>query len=422
MIDFNCAQCSHDYESKELRTCPACSASVLLQTNNSKNDLKPVVRPKKQNVHDNWGLESDLNSVRDCNNEVSIDWLSFTFKLSQFKECANLSKVKLGFLDVGSNRNPFPNKPIFEPVIASTFDSSEEYELYYRKEFTAFYEDSIRVFCERVLGLSLSAPRYSPFNFYADSFNLHSNDGAVYCGRVGLGGNNDTVHFSINGHGCKHLFSHRPPRSLYKWLSGPLQVQLLNRIDLAFDDFDGVFDCEYALNAAKDDAFRSSKSGRSPLISPDHSYHMSSDGKKEYTKEMIKFGSRQSRIYWRIYNKKLEQKLTDVDVTWYRSEVELKQWPVEVLLNRSGSFAALCDYSRSMVNAESFNTRPTPRSKVKLALLESTYWAKRQYGKLINDLVDFYDNDLEKVISTLVRDGSTLGFPSNYKELINLEM
>ncbi|STG68619.1 replication initiation factor family protein [Escherichia coli] len=57
---------------------------------------------------------------------------------------------------------------------------------------------------------------------------------------------------------------------------------------------------------------------------------------------MYTFGSRQSRVYWRIYNKALEQKVSG---TWNRSEVELKGVPVDVLLDIAGYFTGLCDYA-----------------------------------------------------------------------------
>ncbi|MCV5950285.1 replication initiation factor domain-containing protein, partial [Escherichia coli] len=82
-----------------------------------------------------------------------------------------------------------------------------------------------------------------------------------------------------------------------------------------------------------------------------------------YTKEQYSIGSRTSRIYWRIYNKALEQKLANTGLVWYRSEVELKKWNVDVLLNPAGAYAALNDFAASISTAKKFNTKPVPTKR-----------------------------------------------------------
>jgi len=52
-------------------------------------------------------------------------------------------------------------------------------------------------------------------------------------------------------------------------------------------------------------------------------------------------------------------------------------------------------------------------------VLASSFWAKRQYGRLINSLLDLYQGDSQKVVSTLVKDDVYLPYPSMHQKLIN---
>ncbi|WP_281947936.1 replication initiation factor domain-containing protein, partial [Vibrio parahaemolyticus] len=142
------------------------------------------------------------------------------------------------------------------------------------------------------------------------------------------------------------------------------------------------------------------------------------DGKPIYTKEQYSIGSRTSRIYWRIYNKALEQKLANTGLVWYRSEVELKKWNVDVLLNPAGAYAALNDFAASISTAKKFNTKPVPTKRAALDLLASAHWMRRQYGKILNSLIEFHEGDIETVVGSLVRDGTKFTFPDTYGKLV----
>nr|WP_252307382.1 hypothetical protein [Vibrio alginolyticus] len=109
-------------------------------------------------------------------------------------------------------------KSSFLLITTTVAKTSEEIEAY-NKAFDICYrnylEDCLRIFTNQVLGLSLSAPR-----------------------GLGFQCNNDTVHFQINGTGCKHVFARRPAWSLHDWLTNVLGVQTLARVDLAYDDYE----------------------------------------------------------------------------------------------------------------------------------------------------------------------------------------
>ncbi|WP_370618272.1 replication initiation factor domain-containing protein [Citrobacter meridianamericanus] len=161
-----------------------------------------------------------------------------------------------------------------------------------------------------------------------------------------VGGNEGTVFIQINGKGCQHVFSGTSPEHLHKWFTH-IGVVKLARLDLCVDDFDGVFTVEHAYSDFKNDAFYR---GRGRRI----------DSKKGYKytigdEESLKIGSRKSLLYWRIYNKALELGL---DLIWNRSEAELKDVSVDILLDIRGYFTGLCDYAAQLNPAEPRKINP----------------------------------------------------------------
>lgn len=346
---------------------------------------------------------------------VTLDWLAFTFKIKDLRHCE-----RAGFIGFTSKNQPhFPQAPVIHRQLMRDGQSYEDFRAYTDFVMRQYFEECLRVFVNKVLGLSMSAPLDKQFQFYENSFNLLSPCGESYCGRVGIGGNNDTIHISINGTGCKHLLSVRSLFSLYHWLHNVLHVVTLTRADLAFDDFHGLFDCNYALKAAYEGAFKPSVRGKNPKIKEDYEYELLSNGAKKYVKEQVSVGSRQSAIYWRIYNKALEQNLTDTTIQWYRSEVELKGWSVEVLRNIEGAFAAINAYAASIEASEPFDTKPKPHKRAALEVLSSTHWLRRQWGRVISDLTQLYNGDANKVIETIARGDPKLGYPNTYNHLVD---
>ncbi|EPR4992587.1 replication initiation factor domain-containing protein [Vibrio navarrensis] len=362
---------------------------------------------------------------------VHIDYLCFTFAVKDLRHCYNaVSRLHAseiykgpfkpkGLLERHCRAPKFPAPPVFNPTLATSFEDIESYNSAFDICYRNYLEECLRIFVTQVLGLSLSAPRGLGFQFYTESMKLTSPCGEDFCGFIGIGGNNDTVHFQINGTGCKHVFSRRPPWSLHDWLTNVLGVQTLARVDLAYDDYDGIFDCEYAYKAWRDDAFRTADRGRGPVLHEGNVIaSIGKDGKPLYTKEQYSVGSRTSRVYWRIYNKALEQNLAQTGLVWYRSEVELKKWNIDVLLNPAGAFAAINAFSASISTSEKFNTKPVPTKRAALDLLTSAHWMRRQYGKILNSLIEFHDGDIETVIGSLVRDGTKFTFPDTYGKLV----
>ncbi|HCD5149268.1 TPA: replication initiation factor domain-containing protein [Vibrio parahaemolyticus] len=380
-----------------------------------------------------WGcsMTTATNILKSFDEQsVHIDYLCFTFAVKDLRHCHDAVRrlhkheeykgfAKSGLLQRHCRAPKFPAPPVFNPTVAQTSEEIDGYNKAFDICYRNYLEDCLRIFTNQVLGLSLSEPRGLGFQFYTESMKLTSPDGEDFCGFVGIGGNNDTVHFQINGTGCKHVFARRPTWSLHDWLTNVLGVQTLARVDLAYDDYDGIFDCEYAYKAWRDDCFRTAERGRSPVLHEDMTIaSIGKDGKPIYTKEQYSIGSRTSRIYWRIYNKALEQKLANTGLVWYRSEVELKKWNVDVLLNPAGAYAALNDFAASISTAKKFNTKPVPTKRAALDLLASAHWMRRQYGKILNSLIEFHEGDIETVVGSLVRDGTKFTFPDTYGKLV----
>ncbi|HAS6387109.1 TPA: replication initiation factor domain-containing protein [Vibrio vulnificus] len=423
-----CMECGAVYHSLVTCCCPECGSGVIWQQATTtdtgwkfahKLSSDYIFRPKKAGLRPEF-VPHHVEQFRDVEDYeqslVVIDYLTFTVKINDFRHCKKESPYS------GIH---FPSAPVFESHNAKTTQEIEAYSRYYRDAYMEYLQETVRRFITHVLGFNYSAPRGKGFQFYDDSFILTSADGDDYCGQVGVGGNNDTIHFQINGHGCKHLFLSRSCRYVHHWLNTVLGVKHLARVDLAFDDFDGVHTCDAAERAAWDNGFRTAVRGRSPKIGRNDEYYFNSDtGEKVFTKEQCNVGSRQSNVYWRIYNKKLERNIESEDFVWYRSEVELKKWDVDVILNPLAAFKGLCAYSSSLISDDitpvKTNRKSKSKKRVALDLVSAAYWMKRQYGKTLNALVEFHNGDLEKVVSSLVRDGTSFTFPSSHQRLMNV--
>lgn len=422
--DFACSNCGQVYQSAFACCCPYCRSGVVHQVRMAEEDLhqrQSYARFKKSTSYRSK-IEARnpeliptyvdmVESIKDyADSSVIIDWLAFTAPLADFRHC----KKSGDFSGI-----PFPDAPVTESFTVKTAEDAQSIQDFQKKIYTVYLEEVLRVFIQRVLGFSFGSMRGSGFNFYEDSFSLMSDSGEEFCGQVGIGGNNDTVHFSISGSGCKHLFANRSRQFVHHWLANVLGITLLTRIDLAADDFDGIHSPEDAEKIWGLGGFKRSR-GFSPKMGNKDEKNIIGDETVFYRRERV-FGSRQSLVYWRIYDKKLEQKIEKNNFTWCRSEVELKKAPVEILLNPAGYFVGLNEYAASILHTSVTPERDNTKSKKRLAcdVLSSVVHLKKQYGRIVNSLFDLFDGDAEKIISMLVRDDSKLSFPSIHKKLIN---
>lgn len=140
-----------------------------------------------------------------------------------------------------------------------------------------------------------------------------------YCGgiRICWGGNDDTVMIDLSGEGCRLLETLRPDMEWYKFIESIQQVRRFNisRLDVACDTF-GTLKMSQIIKYTLEYRYVSVYKSIPRIVM----------GREE----TVDFGSRQSNVMLRIYNKTLErqQRVTDPDVVipegWVRLEFELK--------------------------------------------------------------------------------------------------
>nr|WP_284108101.1 hypothetical protein [Escherichia coli] len=111
----------------------------------------------------------------------------------------------------------------------------------YNQAVQAAYLHRLKIWLSSAFGLSMGPERDRGGFNYRCSAPLFSDDGGNNLhGFAFWGGNNNTVYIQISGLGCAHVFSGTEPQDVFKWLKH-LNITTLKRIDLAVDDFDGVF-------------------------------------------------------------------------------------------------------------------------------------------------------------------------------------
>lgn len=330
-------------------------------------------------------------------NVVRVDALSFSFNVSYMRDLSQWYEFKSvsGYNGVLPE---FPNAPSqidFRTGLAlSADDYQRQLDDYLHEHYSAVYQ-RIFLFFDRIFGLSVGPVRSRGMQGYSHSCRLFSPDGKHECGWLMFGGiaQKNTAHVQLSGVGCRHLFMHTTPYLLWNTLRG-LGVTRLSRVDLCFDDFTGNFSTDYALTAYDDRAFLTGAGGCIQQL--DIRRPRAGDRLKGDT---IYVGARKSRIYWRIYDKALEQNLDGV--SWFRSEVELKKVTVDVLSNVDAYFVGICDYSASVISKhiEHVQKLPPDERRVQenllpcLELLGRVKRVRRQFAKIAGDVLDIFDGD-----------------------------
>ncbi|HFJ2061472.1 TPA: replication initiation factor domain-containing protein [Salmonella enterica] len=266
----------------------------------------------------------------------------------------------------------------------------------YNQKVTEARIEMIRRWLAAEFGLHLGVFRgYGRYNYHDHAPLYAYNDtNRTELGILYVGGNEGTVFIQINGHGCKHVFSGTSPEHLHKWFTH-LGIVKLQRLDLCVDDFDDVFTVQHAYSDYKNDAFYRGKGRRTSSF--------------KYTigdVEMLNVGSRKSLLYWRIYNKALELGL---DLTWNRSEVELKEVPVDILLDIRGYFTGLCDYAAQLNPAEPRKINPfkpllSDTRKALHSFDSSVKWLRNQCSKKLSAVLHVLGGDVEAFIKTVIKE------------------
>ncbi|WP_283126877.1 replication initiation factor domain-containing protein [Providencia stuartii] len=325
---------------------------------------------------------------------VFIDFLAFTLSMSAFKDIHTYDKK--GFEWRKYPAIPDPRCFKAERFVNDSAGLTPEQANEYLSALTQCYFDRLRLFIADFFGLSMGVPRGRGGHFYDDSATLYSYEGSEdSLGTVYFGGNKDTVYIQISGKGCAHVFSYTTPMEIRNILNF-LDITTLKRLDLATDDYTGIYTCQAALRDYKDDAFYV---GHGPKPCIESAFAISADG--EPTKEIVTVGSRKSRIYWRIYNKALEQKVTGI---WYRSEVELKGVSTDSLLNISGTYTGICAYSAQINVAKPARILRGQARKAVDSIESSIRWIRKQGSKTLAKVFHLVEGDAAKFIDLLIQD------------------
>lgn len=336
------------------------------------------------------------------NREVSCDYLRFTVPLCNFDNIHRAGKAGCRVYEsIGFTKMPVPNYKGKNLKGESLQKAIESFE---RGVYLARMS-RVREFCKNVLGFYVSWNRGFGTNFYDDSFLISTKDG-VKAGTVCFGGNNNTVFFDISGSGSQYLFDNERRRDcderymspfiLHWWLTSILEITLLKRIDLCMDFHNDYLTVNSARLAYKDMGFRRS-TGKYPkcrdVVERDIDGNILGD--------TFYVGSRESLVFWRVYNKALQM---GSNTNWVRVEVELKDIHVDILLDMAGSFSGICPFSASLESAPS---KPIKFSrslkKAALTLEKKTRWLRRQCSSSISALLTHFQGDIGRVMSLMLR-------------------
>ena len=271
----------------------------------------------------------------------------------------------------------------------------------YNQKVTEARIEMIRRWLAAEFGLHLGVFRgYGRYNYHDHAPLYAYNDtDRTELGILYVGGNEGTVFIQINGHGCQHVFSGTSPEHLHKWFTH-LGIVKLQRLDLCVDDFDDVFTVEHAFSDFKNDAFYRGRGRRISGVKGKGYKYTTGD------EESLRIGSRKSLLFWRIYNKALQLGL---DLTWNRSEVELKEVTVDILLDIPGFFTGLCAYAAQLNPAKPrtinpFNPSLSDTRKAMNSYDSSVKWLRNQGSKKLAAVLHVLGGDIDAFIKTVIKE------------------
>lgn len=356
-------------------------------------------------IVDYFAFSAPISAMKDVHTfqEKGFEWRKFQF-LPSYKhyQHSTVYAVSQGYNDL--------------PEIQSQAMTEQQQEQFLSDLYSCYFS-RLKRWISSVFGLVVGVPRGKGGFAYQDSAVLYSDEGgSSQLGLLYWGGNKDTFYIQISGTGCAHVFSGTTPEKIHKWLVH-LDIFRLKRLDLATDDYDGIFTCQSALTAYKDDAFYG---GKGPKPKLETSQAIDSFGCP--TKEIVNVGSRQSRVYWRIYNKALEQKVSG---TWYRSEVELKEISIDVLLNIAGIYTGLCAYA-AQISPSKPKLIPKLLARKAIDSIEAKLrWVRTQASPSLAKVFHLVNGDINAFLSMIIREDHisdmSLKFdiPPLYQNLLN---
>jgi len=192
------------------------------------------------------------STYRDDFTQADFDFINANLAKSvEFREGRAKQRIKRQFTE---------NKVALIDALNFTFTESYLVDL-----FGSFISDeelasNVSILLNEIFAIRVTEKRATGIFFYTDSYVLGDNYGFF-----AHGGNNDTIMVSLNGTGLSHCSENWQIR-LYDFFYKAGYKAKITRIDLAYDDFEGVqFQLQKSLHMYNAGLFQNGK--RAPLIS-----------------------------------------------------------------------------------------------------------------------------------------------------------
>lgn len=286
------------------------------------------------------------------NNIVGLDWVTFSFCVSTFGDkYLHLENEQID-LAVGDAIETWLDQLLFE-----------------------------------MFGFGISEKRKCGIRFDKYGYELQDNLGMVL-----YGNNNNRIRVQINGSGCA-LARKGWNEQLYKFLKTQAKNPKLNRVDIAFDDFESEFVSVQACDAwDNEDLFFCG--GRNPEI------NKLGDWKRINGKGLtFTVGNRESSKFLRCYER--GKKEGDSLSLWTRLELELKSsdryLPLDVLLSPSTYFKGAYPALEALCNQLHDFTAPEKcqlvEKQANINVDKALEIVKTQFGKYIRQFRKFISDD-----------------------------
>lgn len=220
-------------------------------------------------------------------------------------------------------------------------------------------------------------------HFYKYGFSIGSNDAKL--GTIAIGGQNNTVLIMITGTGCQYADNYWE-HNLYNFLKDENTVNpKLTRIDLAHDDFEGIYSSpEIADEADSQGMF--ALTNRMPTVQ-----HLGDWKRPTGAGRTLQVGKRENGKLYRGYEK--GKKFGDVDSLWFRSEVEFgtagRHLPFEMLISPTQYFAGAYPFCLELVEhakgeiLDTVSRVPCTKKEAEISLNKSIQIWKHQAGRYI---------------------------------------
>lgn len=263
---------------------------------------------------------------------------------------------------------------------------------------------------QSLLGLTIENDSTGGMNGYHQAHKLIYTDGRPFknLGFIAWGGNRATYQVYLTGEACEYLqMIDRGLEIIYDVATHANQK--IKRIDIAYDDFQGEYNIQTALDLYEAGEFRITRNPKITQIG-DFLNPNETDGRTVY------IGSRDNGKMMRIYEK--GKQLGETTSPWVRWELELKAVdriiPLDALLNYDEYFKGAYPVLANFTKGTASRAIKTIQKMAKIVIDKAIEHASNGAGKLINVMVGL-GNTPEQIVEKLQRDGfpKRLIFPIN---------